>query len=140
MSNNTSSTLDTLEEHLERSIENVRQIQIIVSDFQPQGQPGLNQKLQQIVKDLAEVEKVGKKVQDIQVPLEVFDYIDSGRNPQLYTKDCMEKAVAKNEEAKGKIDAYRMFKARLMVELSQVFPKEMSCYRALRGDDNRPTN
>ena len=37
MSNNTSSTLDTLEEHLERSIENVRQIQIIVSDFQPQG-------------------------------------------------------------------------------------------------------
>jgi mediator of RNA polymerase II transcription subunit 10 len=140
MSNNTSSTLDTLEEHLERSIENVRQIQIIVSDFQPQGQPGLNQKLQQIVKDLQEVEKVGKKVQDVQVPLEVFDYIDSGRNPQLYTKDCMEKAVAKNEEAKGKIDAYRMFKARLMVELSQVFPKEMSCYRALRGDDNRSTN
>lgn len=140
MSNNTSSTLDTLEEQLERSIENVRQIQIIVSDFQPQGQPGLNQKLQQIVKDLQEVEKVGKKVQDIQVPLEVFDYIDSGRNPQLYTKDCMEKAVAKNEEAKGKIDAYRMFKARLMVELSQVFPKEMSCYRALRGDDNRSTN
>ena len=37
MSNNTSSTLDTLEEQLERSIENVRQIQIIVSDFQPQG-------------------------------------------------------------------------------------------------------
>ena len=92
------------------------------------------------MKDLQEVEKVGKKVQDIQVPLEVFDYIDSGRNPQLYTKDCMEKAVAKNEEAKGKIDAYRMFKARLMVELSQVFPKEMSCYRALRGDDNRSTN
>jgi mediator of RNA polymerase II transcription subunit 10 len=140
MSNNTSSTLDTLEEQLERSIENVRQIQIIVSDFQPQGQPGLNQKLQQIVKDLQEVEKVGKKVQDIQVPLEVFDYIDSGRNPQLYTKDCMEKAVAKNEEAKGKIDAYRMFKARLMLELSTVFPKEMSCYRALRGDDNRSSS
>ena len=132
--------MDNLEEHLERSIENVRQIQIIVSDFQPQGQPGLNQKLQQIVKDLQEVEKVGKKVQDIQVPLEVFDYIDSGRNPQLYTKDCMEKAVAKNEEAKGKIDAYRMFKARLMLELHTVFPKEMDCYRALRGDHNRGNN
>jgi len=127
--------LDTLEEQLERSIENVRQIQIIVSDFQPQGQPGLNQKLQQIVKDLQEVDKLGRKVGDIQVPLEVFEYIDSGRNPQLYTKDCMEKAVAKNEEVKGKIDAYRMFKARLMLELTNVFPKEMSCYRALRGDD-----
>jgi len=138
MSSNTS-TLDALEEQLERSIENVRQIQIIVSDFQPQGQPGLNQKLQQIVKDLQEVEKVGKKVQDIQVPLEVFEYIDGGRNPQLYTKDCMEKAVTKNEEVKGKIDAYRMFKARLMVELTSVFPKEMGCYRAMRGDE-RSTN
>ena len=130
-------TLDHLEEHLERSIENVRQIQIIVSDFQPQGQTGLNQKLQQIVKDLQEVDKVRGRVQDIQVPLEVFDYIDCGRNPQLYTKDCMEKAVSKNEEVKGKIDSYRMFKARLMLELTNVFPKEMSCYRALRGDDGR---
>jgi hypothetical protein len=40
MSNN---ALDQLEQQLERSIENVRQIKIIVSDFQPQGQPGLNQ-------------------------------------------------------------------------------------------------
>lgn len=109
-SNSNNYNLDNLEEHLERSIENVRQIQVIVSDFQPQGQPGLNLKLQQIVKDLQEVDKVRPRVQDIQVPLEVFDYIDSGRNPQLYTKDCMEKAVSKNEEVKGKIEAYRMFR------------------------------
>lgn len=69
------------------------------------------------------------------MPLEVFDYIDSGRNPQLYTKDCMEKAVAKNEEVKGKIDSYRLFKAKLLAELNAVFPKEISCYRALRGQD-----
>ena len=70
-----------------------------------------------------------------QVPLEVFDYIDQGRNPQLYTKDCMEKAHSKNEDLKGKIDAYRMFKARLLVELTHVFPKEMALYRAQRGDE-----
>ncbi|CAB4068220.1 MED10 [Lepeophtheirus salmonis] len=97
-----SNALDQLEQQLERSIENVRQIRIIVSNFQPQGQPALNQKLQTIVKDLQEIDKLRPKLNDIQVPLEVFDYIDSGRNPQLYTKDCMEKAVAKNEEVKGK--------------------------------------
>lgn len=127
--------LDQLEQQLERSIENIRQIKIIVSDFQPQGQPVLNQKLQGIVRDLQEIDKIRHKVSDIQVPLEVFDYIDTGRNPQLYTKDCMEKAVSKNEEVKGKIDAYRMFKAKLLVELSSVFPKEISHYRALRGDE-----
>ena len=105
-----------------------------------------------VVKDLAEIDKLRPSVADIQVPLsdipahavptsnfqvplEVFDYIDSGRNPQLYTKDCMEKAHSKNEEVKGKIDAYRMFKARLLVELTHVFPKEMAVYRATRGDE-----
>ena len=157
--------LNQLEQQLERSIENVRQIKIIVSDFQPQGQPGLNQvgnrlntislvpnkissricqyflihcsifqKLQTVVKDLQEIDKLRPLVADIQVPLEVFDYIDQGRNPQLYTKDCMEKAVAKNEEVKGKIDAYRLFKAKLLEELTRVFPKETGCYRAMRGD------
>ena len=52
----------------------------------------------------------------------------------MYTKDCMEKAVAKNEEVKGKIDAYRLFKAKLLEELTRVFPKETGCYRAMRGD------
>ncbi len=61
------------------------------------------QKLQQIVKDLQEIDKLRPRVQDIQVPLEVFDYIDAGRNPQFFTKDCMEKALSKNEEEKGKV-------------------------------------
>ena len=70
-----------------------------------------------------------------QVPLEVFDYIDAARNPQFYTRDCMEKALAKNEEERGKIDAYRMFKAKLLAELNSVFPKQIASYRAHRPDE-----
>lgn len=64
-----------------------------------------------------------------------FSYIDQGRNPQLYTKDCIEKALAKNEQVKGKIDAYRKFKANMLVELSRTFPNELHKYRAIRGDE-----
>lgn len=64
-----------------------------------------------------------------------FSYIDQGRNPQLFTKDCIEKALAKNEEVKGKIDAYRKFKANLLLELNNVFPNELAKYRAIRGDE-----
>lgn len=73
--------------------------------------------------------------QEVKIPPEVFDYIDQGRNPQLYTKDCMEKALAENEAAKGKIDGYRRFKALLMLELSKVFNNEMVKYRNVRGDE-----
>ncbi|GAB6026907.1 Mediator of RNA polymerase II transcription subunit 10 [Chamberlinius hualienensis] len=133
------STLEALESHLEKFIENVRQTGIIVSDFQPQGQAVLNQKINSLVYEMMEIEKCRNQMHDIQVPLEVFDYIDQGRNPQLYTKDCMEKALAKNEQVKGKIDAYRKFRAYLLVELSKVFPNEMAKYRALRGDDRTAT-
>ncbi|KAJ1522766.1 hypothetical protein ONE63_001923 [Megalurothrips usitatus] len=129
------SSLENLETQLEVFIENVRQIRIIVSDFQPQGQSVLNQKIQSLVQGLQEVDKLKSQVQDVHVPLEVFDYIDSGRNPQLYTKDCIEKALTKNEQVKGKIDAYRKFKAHLLLELNSSFPNELTKYRAIRGDE-----
>ncbi|XP_015907250.1 mediator of RNA polymerase II transcription subunit 10 [Parasteatoda tepidariorum] len=133
-----SAPLENLEGCLELFIENVRQLGIIVSDFQPQGQTILNQKITQMVTYMQEIDKCKNQVQDIQVPLEVFEYIDQGRNPQLYTKDCMEKALNKNEVVKGKIDSYRRFKSLLLVELSKVFPNEMAKYRAIRGDE-RPS-
>uniref|UniRef100_A0A1B6GT17 Mediator of RNA polymerase II transcription subunit 10 n=1 Tax=Cuerna arida TaxID=1464854 RepID=A0A1B6GT17_9HEMI len=129
------SPLEELESKLELFIENVRQIRIIVADFQPQGQNVLNQKIQSLVYGLQEVDKLKSQVQEVHVPLEVFDYIDNGRNPQLYTKDCIEKALTKNEQVKGKIDAYRKFKAHMMVELNTVFPNELAKYRAIRGDE-----
>lgn len=132
-------SLENLETQLEMFIENVRQIRIIVGDFQPQGQNVLNQKIQALVAGLQEIDKLKSQVQEVHVPLEVFDYIDQGRNPQLYTKDCIEKALAKNEQVKGKIDAYRKFKAHLMVELGTVFPNELAKYRAIRGEE-RPLN
>ncbi|KZS09044.1 Mediator of RNA polymerase II transcription subunit 10 [Daphnia magna] len=130
-----SAALENLENQLELFVENVRQVKIIVSDFQPQGQSVLNQKINSIVQGLQEIDKLKSQVQEVHVPLEVFDYIDEGRNPQLYTKDCMEKALNKNEQVKGKIDSYRKFRAHLLEELSQVFPNETMKYRTARGDD-----
>ncbi|KAA0193496.1 hypothetical protein HAZT_HAZT000317 [Hyalella azteca] len=127
-----SSSLEQLENHLETFIENVRQIGILVSDFQPQGQQVLNQKLQNMISNMQEIDKLRSPVQEVHVPLEVFEYIDGGRNPQLYTKDCMEKALAKNEQVNGRIQSYKAFKAGLLVELSHVFPNEMNRYRAVR--------
>ncbi|CAG7833922.1 unnamed protein product [Allacma fusca] len=129
------SPLENLETQLETFIENVRQIKIIVTDFQGQGQNVFNQKIQTIVTGLQEIDRLKSQVQDVHVPLEVFDYIDDGRNPQLYTKDCMEKALSRNEAVRGKIDAYRRFRAQLLVELTNVFPAEMAKYRAIRGDE-----
>ncbi|XP_043921334.1 mediator of RNA polymerase II transcription subunit 10 [Protopterus annectens] len=130
---------DNLEEHLEKFVENIRQLGIIVSDFQPSSQPGLNQKLSFMVTGLQDIDKSRQQLQDINVPLEVFEYIDQGRNPQLYTKECLERALAKNEQVKGKIDTLKRFKSLLIQELSKVFPEDMAKYKAVREDDHPPS-
>ena len=45
---------------------------------------------------------------ELQVPFEVVQYVDEAHNPQGYTKDCMERAIQKNEEVKGRIDALKV--------------------------------
>lgn len=95
---------------------------------------------QSMVTGLQQIDKIKPQVQDVHVPFEVFDYIDQGKNPQLYTKDCIEKALTKNEEVKGKIDAYRKFKMNMLLELHKTFPNEVNMYRALRGDGDDNDN
>ncbi|XP_033213118.1 mediator of RNA polymerase II transcription subunit 10 [Belonocnema kinseyi] len=129
------SPLEDLELKLELFIENMRLTRIVVSDFQPQGQNVLNQKIQGIVTGLQEIDKLKSQVKDVHVPLEVFDYIDQGKNPQLYTKDCLERALSKNEETKGKIDGYKKLKANLLFEFNKVLPNDLAKYRAIRGDE-----
>jgi len=131
-----SSSLEQLENHLETFIENVRQIGILVSDFQPQSQQVLNQKLQNMISNMQEIDKLRGPVQEVHVPLEVFSYIDGGKNPQLYTKDCMEKAMAKNEQVNGRIQNLKAFNADLQAELAMAFPDEINRYRNVR--DPRP--
>ncbi|XP_054911858.1 mediator of RNA polymerase II transcription subunit 10 [Poeciliopsis prolifica] len=126
---------DNLEEHLEKFIENIRQLGIIVSDFQPSSQAVLNQKLNFMISGLQDIDKCQKQLHDINVPLDVFEYIDQGRNPQLYTKECLERALARNEQVKGKIDTMTKFKSLLISELSKVFPEEMAKYKDIRGED-----
>ncbi|KAK3707964.1 hypothetical protein QZH41_001720 [Actinostola sp. cb2023] len=125
---------DILEQTIEQFMESTRQIGIIVSDFQPGSQGVLNQKINIMVDNMKEIEKCKALVKDVEVPLEVFEYIDQGRNPQLYTKDCLEKALVKNEQVKGKIDSLKNFKSVLTSELTKAFPKEMKEYQEAKNN------
>lgn len=128
--------MEQLESQIEIFVENVRQLGIIVTDFQPQtGQPVLNQKLNQVVSSLKDIDRTKDTIQNVQLPIEVFEYIDSGKNPQFYTKDYMEKALIRNEEIKGKIDYYKRFKRILIEELTKVFPSEMNKYHTFRPNE-----
>ena len=124
---------DSLVNTLELTIENLRQINIIVQNFQPQTQSILNQKIQSIVTHLQTINTVKDCVAEVEIPMEVVDFIDSGRNPQLFNKERFDAAVKKNAEVKKKIDDYRRFKVNLMHDLQDWFPNVLASYRAIRN-------
>ncbi|VDK47824.1 unnamed protein product [Cylicostephanus goldi] len=41
---------------------------------------------------------------DVKVPLELLDVLDQGKNPQLYTKEVLERTLQKNKEVNGKVE------------------------------------
>lgn len=125
--------MEQLESQIEIFVENIRQLGIIVSDFQAQnGQVVLDQKINQVVSSLRDIDRIKDSIQDVQLPIEVFEYIDSGKNPQIYTKDYMDKALRKNEQVNGKIDYYKRFKLILIEEMQKVFPSEINKYYTFR--------
>jgi len=153
------SRFDSLEQTLEMFVENARHLCVIVSDFpgnsanasslplstsgtassssggatSGNAQAVLNQKLQTLVCGLQELDHVKHNFQDVKIPLELFEqYADAGRNPQLYTKECMERTLNKNKQINGKIELYKKFRAHLLKELSEELPKEAMQYRAIR--------
>ena len=125
-----------LEENLEELIENIRQTSIIVSDFQPQGQNNLNQKIHSIVHNLQEIDRCKNQFSDVTVPVSVLQYIDQGTNPQLYSKDLMERALEKNEQVKGKIEVYKKFHQCLTDEMAKTFPDVFEFYMKTRNPQN----
>ena len=137
MSTGPTDPFELLEQNLEVFIENVREVGIMVGDFQPQTQQGLNSKIESLVLGLKTVDQLKGSMGDVVVPLDVFNYIDQGKNPQLYTHDCLENAIAKNAEVKGKIESLKRFRGMLLLELHKVFPNEIAKYRAIRGPEER---
>ncbi|CAF5038127.1 unnamed protein product, partial [Rotaria sp. Silwood1] len=67
--------------------------------------------------------------QDINIPGQLLNYVDDLKNPQIFTRDCLQRTLERNEEINGKNEALAKFADILTVELSSQFPTQMAQYR-----------
>ena len=126
---------EELQNSLERFIETSWQLGLIVLDFHPrQGHIALCQKINGLTSCLQEIDKLKPSFAANAVHAEVFDYIDQARNPELFTRDCVERAADKCKSLNAKTEAFKRFHALLLLELSKEFPNEVAKYRYLSED------
>jgi len=122
-----------LERTLEQFQENARHIGIIASDFTSKSQDLLNQKIHTMVYGLQELDKIRENFSEVIIPLELFEHLDKGKNPQNYTRELLERTKQKNKEVNGKIVTYEKFRACLLSELSLEMPDVVEDYLRTRN-------
>ncbi|XP_058201801.1 mediator of RNA polymerase II transcription subunit 10b-like [Rhododendron vialii] len=110
----------------------IHQLSLTVSSFNVASQLPLLQRLNSLVLELDNMTKMAEKC-NIQVPMQVVNLIDDGKNPDEFTKDVLNECIAKNQITKGKADAFKGLRRHLLEELEQAFPDEVESYREIRA-------
>lgn len=110
----------------------IHQLYLTVSSFNVASQLPLLQRLNTLVLELDNMTKMAEKC-NIQVPMQVVNLIDDGKNPDEFTKDVLNECVAKNQITKGKADAFKGLRRHLLEELEQAFPDDVESYREIRA-------
>ncbi|XP_050366715.1 mediator of RNA polymerase II transcription subunit 10b-like [Argentina anserina] len=88
------------------------------------------QHLNALVSELDNMAKLSEKC-NIPVPMEVFNSIDDGKNPDEFTRDVINSFIAKNQITKGKTDTFKSLHRNLLDELEQAFPDAVESYREI---------
>ncbi|WCJ28408.1 Mediator of RNA polymerase II transcription subunit 10b [Euphorbia peplus] len=110
----------------------LHQLYLTVSSYNVASQLHLLERLNNLVMELDNMSKLSEKC-NIQIPMEVLNLIDDGKNPDEFTRDVINSCIAKNQVTKGKADACKSLRKTLLEELEQAFPDEVASYREIRA-------
>ncbi|KAK9145756.1 hypothetical protein Sjap_005659 [Stephania japonica] len=117
---------------IDKTLGLLHQLHLTVSSFNVASQLPLLQRLNGLVSELDTMQKLAGNC-NIQVPMEVVNLIDDGKNPDEYNKNVINSCIEKNQITKGKTDAFKGLRRHLLEELEQAFPDEVESYREIRA-------
>ncbi|KAL8948064.1 MAG: hypothetical protein Q9222_005717 [Ikaeria aurantiellina] len=75
-----------------------------------------------------------------QIPPEIIDYVDDGRNPDIYTREFVELVQKGNQYLKGKSEAFTGFRDALADEMVKAWPEmKIDVDKVLQGQSTEIT-
>ncbi|KAJ9608437.1 RNA polymerase II mediator complex subunit [Cladophialophora chaetospira] len=97
-------------------VQNLTEIQIQTHGYLPQTQELLVEKLTDLTQSLAELKRLSSPtespnnyIHQVAIAPEIVDYVDDGRNPDIFTRDFVEIVQRGNAVINGKQQAFRSF-------------------------------
>lgn len=118
------STIETLEGDVQRTIESLIELGVLVHDFQDEShsKEAVDTKIHSFVGDARQVAETALELADTSIPLDIISYIDAGRNPDVYSREFIELVQKQNQLLNGKAQGMKRFGRLLAEEMTAAFP------------------
>ncbi|GAA5906608.1 hypothetical protein JCM6882_008073 [Rhodosporidiobolus microsporus] len=124
-----------VEQTLEQLLQTMLELGICASDVQESalesspngvasGAPGglIGRKVTQTIEHLQRLEAQKDLVANVNIPLEVVNLVDQGKNPHLHTKNFIERLSGENMYTNGILSAVSDYRDLLRSQLADAFP------------------
>ncbi|KAH3680534.1 hypothetical protein WICMUC_000265 [Wickerhamomyces mucosus] len=117
-------------------IESFIELGILIHDFQgtETSKEALSIKLNQTIDDLKLLQSA--PLQEVPIPLDVLQYIEDGRNPDVYTREFVEATRKSNQYLRGKMNSFKNLREVLGKKIINEFPE----LESIVNDINDRTN
>ncbi|KAK9451786.1 transcription factor subunit Med10 of mediator complex-domain-containing protein [Limtongia smithiae] len=118
--------LQAQEDRLHQIIETILELAISVHDYESvaQSRDAVVARVNLFTSQLAELESAAREsLADVLVPREIIQYIEDGRNPNVYTREFIELLVKQNQFVNGKLHAMRDFRDVLADQIREAYPE-----------------
>ncbi|KAJ8652680.1 hypothetical protein O0I10_011687 [Lichtheimia ornata] len=123
--NNTSEASKAARLALEGEINDILQVlfelSVVVFDFQPEGNQLVRNKINTIIEHYRKIDELRKDI-DTHIPEEVINFVEHGKNPDLFTQGFVERTASENQFTYGKVKAVNEFRSILADEFEKSFP------------------
>ncbi|KAL8709149.1 MAG: hypothetical protein Q9220_006029 [cf. Caloplaca sp. 1 TL-2023] len=114
---------DGVDEQIKDVIQNLFQIQVATQYYAgPQTQQELVRLITRLSASLVTLSNDAETI-PTRVPPEIIDYVDDGRNPDIYTREFVELVQKGNQYLKGKSEAFTGFRDALADEMVKAWPE-----------------
>lgn len=122
-SNKVNQKVPQVQEDLSSIIETLLYLGVQVHDFQStqDAKVGLSNHINKLLSQLQNLNK--KDTSNILIPSDILQYIQDGRNPDIYTREFIEVVRKLNQFNNGKSQAFSKFHEILSSSIKQEFPE-----------------
>ncbi|CAL3964851.1 hypothetical protein PZA11_002241 [Diplocarpon coronariae] len=118
---------DVVERQIKEVIQDLFQIMVQINGYDQAGKPSkdvLENAVKQFDNQLLKVYNTASRTNSLpSIPPELIQYVDNGRNPDIYTREFVELVRKGNQLMKGKMDAYASFRDVLAQEIGHAMPE-----------------